>query len=472
MKKYFRMLIVLVVVILVAGTISVDAASVNGAATSPWYPLLFKDAEDGIKNLSTAFVGKYEIPMLSYSKTGSAHIYEAFKATSAVAGDCGPNNEWVCRTWDDLDLVPGTVSNMAAERIIDTHTVSWVYSANGMIRGARVEYMNDMTFVTDDWTDLIDIGKFGGGVVGTPSLQSVGSHYRLAVTIMSGGDFPTYQLVYMYYLGNSNNSSCRTGGFAYQCDVIDTITASAGGSYLMGAPSLAIAGDGTVGIAYFKLGDGIKYAYPHTDSILAPSNCGPGGNTWRCISIFSGTDTGTVGNVAKLALGQETSQRGIAFTYDDELIPVTLYFADYVGSGGNCGEDVGRMGILVYKWQCKDIVGLGEFASWYSPSYSVDIDPAGYPVIAFDYGPDEFSPLFLYLTYPKARLGLSDPGWLLQTIDGAPTTTVATGAQATLSLNSTGHGFISYLQEEESELPDLKIALQGFNTFLPVINMH
>jgi hypothetical protein len=273
----------------------------------------------------------------------------------------------------------------------------------------------------------------------------------------------------MYYIGNINNSSCRAGGFAYQCDVIDTIVASQGGSYLMGPPSLQIAEDGTVGIAYYKLGDGIKYAYPHTTVAGWPANCGPDPHAYRCMTIFSGTGTGILGTNVKLALGKSSAEKSIAFTYNDTLIPVTLYDADYVGSGGNCGYDLGFMGFGSNRWQCEDLVGLGEFVASYSPSFSVDIDPAGYPVIAFDYSSEEFSPFFLYLTYPKARLGLSDPGWSLQILDGAPTTTVATGAQSALSLNSTGNGFISYLQEEDYELPDLKIVLQGFSSFMPIL---
>ena len=45
---------------------------------------------------------------------------------------------------------------------------------------------------------------------------------------------------------------------------------------------------------------------------------------------------------------------------------------------------------------------------------------------------------------------------------------MTTGALAALSLNSSGLGFISYLQQEDYELPDLKIAWQQFKTFLPL----
>ena len=82
---------------------------------------------------------------------------------------------------------------------------------------------------------------------------------------------------------------------------------------------------------------------------------------------------------------------------------------------------------------------------------------------------DDLSPFFLYIAYPKARVGSADPGWIAQRIDGAPVTYVATGAQAALSLNSAGRGFISYLQQEDYELDDLKIAFQLHRALLPII---
>ena len=363
MKKYSHMVITLLVVILVAGTISVDAASLSGAAANdPWTSQWFKDGEDGVRNLSTAFVGKLEIPMLSYSRNGLTHIYQAHAATSAVPGNCGPNNAWYCTDWSDSALIPGTVSNMATVQYIDTHAIRWVYSTGSMIRGAWIELMNDMSFVDDDWLDLIQINKFGSTIIGTPSLQASGLRYEIAVTLLGSGDLYPHSLVYMHYVGGSN-TSCSNTASGYQCDVID----QSYGFGSMGAPSLQLADDGTVGIAYYKSGE-MMYAYPHAPVFGWPSNCGPGGNTWRCISIFAGTPTGTVGKVAKLALGQTSSERGIAFTYDDTLIPVTLYHADYVGSGGNCGWDLGFMGLAGYRWKCEDIAGLGDLATYYTPS--------------------------------------------------------------------------------------------------------
>ncbi len=462
MKKQFRLVIILLALILIASTISASASSVNGwAAQQPWTDQLFKDAEDGVTNLSTAFVGAYQIPMLSYSRAGHDVIYAAHKATNALPGNCGLNNDWVCLAWSHPSLTLGTVSQMATYQYIDTHAIRWAYSTGSTIRGASIELMNDMTFVTENWQDLVQISKFGASLVGAPSLQiDSGGHYEMAVTILDSGDLYPYSLVYINYVGGSN-TSCLDSGSPYQCDVIDTSL----GFGSMGAPSFDIADDGAVGIAYYKNGE-MMYAYPHLDIPGWPSNCGPGGDTWRCISIFSGTPTGTVGNVAKLALGQNSSQRGIAFTYDDELIPVTLYHADYVGSGGNCGWD-GSFGGYVNKWHCEDLV---YFYYQSSASFSLEIDPEGYSVIAYDYTSDDLANRDLYIVYPNARIGDPDPGWTAQHIDGAPVYDVETGALAALSIRDDGTGFIGYLQEEAYEVDDLKIAFQTYRAMLPVVS--
>jgi hypothetical protein len=151
------------------------------------------------------------------------------------------------------------------------------------------------------------------------------------------------------------------------------------------------------------------------------------------------------------------------------MIEDTIWHAEYVGSGGNCGEEPTLYLGTIKRWHCTDVAILGDLASWYTPSFSIAVDPQGYSVIAYNDDPGDLAPVYLYVAYPKERVGIAGPGWIAQKIDGPPVTEVATGAQAALSLNSTGLGFIGYLQEEDYELPDLKIAWQQFQIFLPLI---
>jgi hypothetical protein len=453
--------------ILLVGTISVNGAALDATTVNlPWTVQLLKGGEENVRNLSTAFVGLYQTPMLSYSKVGSHYIYRAHAATSAVPGNCGPNNTWNCNEWFLSNLVPGTVSQMATLQLIDTHLIGWAFSTGSTIRGATLELSNNMSYATSNYQDLIQINKFGATLIGAPSLQIVGGHYLLAATIRDSSDLYGHTLVYMHFQGGTGNTSCIDSGSGYQCDVID----QSSGFDSMGAPSFKMDSYGTPGIAYYK-SNNLMYATPHAPTLLYPSNCGPGGTTWRCVSILAGDATSTVGQVVKLAFGQEWFQKAIVFTYDDEMIPVTLYHAKYVGSGGNCALDLNSSGDSIYKWKCEDVVYFYYLNPLITPSFSINMDPQGFPVMAYECATGEYEPDNLYITYPKARVGSGDTGWIVQEIDGvpAPYTEIATGAQAALSLSEAGLGLISYLQEEDYVTPDLKIALQYFKIYMPVI---
>ena len=283
----------------------------------------------------------------------------------------------------------------------------------------------------------------------------------MAAIICSGcsTDFPTYSLVYMHYTGNTLKTSCIDSGSIYECDVIE----EAIGYGSISSASLQVAPDGTVGIAY-AYGRYVKYAYPRSSLF---SNCGPGGNTWRCINIY-GSTTGTVGKGIKFALGTTGSHRGIAFSYDDTMIDLTLKNANYIGLGGNCGADINRLGDSVQAWQCTDVDILGPIAPSYTPSYSIAVDPDGYSIIAYN-NSEELAPSFLYLASPRARMGLAGSGWYAQIIDGIMQD-VDTGALASLSLNNAGYGFIGYLWEDNyAPQTDLKFALQLHQVFTPLI---
>ena len=459
-----RVKLLVIVMVFLTGVISVDAASLNStAAQQPWTVQRIDGNVPDVWNLSTAFVGKNQVPMLSYTKTGSNRIYQVHLATEEVPGNCGPDQTWYCNYWQDLDLLEGTVSNLATFLYgPDTFGVKWAYgTTDGTLRGATVEYLNDMTYVTQSWEDLIDLGKFGGILVGPPSLQVVGGWYRAAVTIRSGGGFPTYKLVYMYKTGIQNSSCVQSGTSLYQCDVIE----EAIGYDSIGTPSLQVGSDQTVGIAYYKNG-AIKYAYPWTEGVIfRPVNCGPGDpKTYRCISI---SEISTVGQKVALAIGKDSSERGLVFAFSTTLFD-GLKHANYVGSGGNCGLD-GLLGFdPIYRWQCDDIAGSGQVSDIFDLTFSIDIDPEGFSVVAYEFD-DKLS-----IIYPKARLGDSTSGWTSQVIDGNDFS--ETGNLPSISINNDGLGFIGYMQPTycsgpvciPDNSPNLKVALQRFNTYLPL----
>jgi hypothetical protein len=464
MKKYCRGLFIFAILCLIAGTVSASTSFIdNSAVYQPWTDQLFFNARDGVVNISTAFVGEYQIPILSYNRMGQSVIFMAFNARNGAY--CGPDNDWSCFSIIISNLIPGTVSNIANFQSADMHTMFWAYaSTNNSIYVVFNERMNDMTYIDAGTTPLLEINKFGNSLIGTPSLQiDSEGHYRLAVTILGGGDLYLHSLVYLYYVGGSN-TSCVSSGSPYQCDVID----SSFGNGSMGAPSLDIAGNGTVGISYYKAGDGngIMYAYPHTTFPGWPSNCGPGGDTWRCISVQPPVPSYTLGNAVKLAMGQDSSQRDIAFTLK-QVSFFELIVADYVGSGGDCGWDLGPLGVGAYRWICEIVTSYEYQSTW---SFSLDIDPMGFPVIAYDRASSDLANRDLYISYPLARIGDPSPYWTYQRIDGATVLDVDTGAQAAISFRDDGIGFIAYMQEEPYEEDDMKIAYQLYRATLPIVS--
>ena len=459
--KTNRGLLIILAFALLAGPTPIQAAAAGTPAVNqPWKIQLFTSGLANITNLSSAFVGDPQIPILSYSlnAAGDHYIYYAHPATPAAPGNCGPGNTWHCAKYWFGNLVPVTLSPINVSQMANKHILlQWAFQTTSMIRSAAIELTPDMNYYALTQGDLLQFTKFGSELVGTPALGFWGGRLQMAATISDNTDLYGYKLVNMDYTITAN-TSCLDDAVHYQCAVID----QSNGLNSMGAASLQVAPDGSGAIAYTKNGD-LMFAYYHMPSSQIPSNCGPGGNTWRCIAIFEGTGTSAVGNDLQQAVGLTDSNRAIAFTFGNTSFGKYLMHATFVGSGGNCGTDLNYLGNSVDMWKCNLVVFLGVP----DRSFSIAIDPQGYSVIAYEYATEDLAPVGLYLGYPKARAGVAGSDWMEQQIALVPS--VTTGALAALSLNSAGLGFIGYLQEEDYVLPDLKIAWQQFKTYQPLI---
>ena len=435
------------------------------AASMLWQKNVIDDNEPGVRNLSTAFVGNNKVPMMIWGKTDQEIVHWAYRTLDGD-GNCGPNDSWRCdpAAWA-FNLVDGTLSNLATESFINTHVISWAFQSGSFIRFQTIEQHDDMSWVDAHIFDLVDLSKFGGILVGAPSLAIDRLRFRMAFTATEsgGGDFPLHQVVYMYYTGIPNNS-CKDDS-PYQCDVIEISYDPAA----IGTPSLQVALDGSVGIAYYKNG-AIRYAYPWGGtSYLRPANCG--GGTWRCINITD-PSTGTVGYQVKLAYGSSNTAAGILYSFkptDKDM----LMRATYVGSGGDCGADGFTTGLEVIKrWDCNDVDAFIDDIN--ATTYSIAIDPEDYPVVAWNNKFTGDTRQRLYLAYPAARSGTGG-GWVKEIIDGNDWST--TGTQAALSISKDGLGFIGYMQPSYracgewycllDNSPNLKAAFQVFKTYLP-----
>jgi len=459
MRKVWTLFSFVVIFILISSIPAGAASPSETAANQPWTIQTLDNDEPNVLNLSSAFGGKYQIPMFSYYRTDSNALALVHQGTNAVPGHLGPDSSWVrvgipITTYGPID---GTISNLDTFLYgSDTFGVKWVFGTNaGKLRGITYEFQNDMTYMGGSSEVLVELEKFGDYLVGAPSLQADGRWFRFAFTTFYSGEetpFPEYRLVYVHKTGEENDSCLLSGTSFYQCDIIESTNNS------MGPPSLQATPNGNIGIAY-EFDEYLKYGYPHDHSFAFPSNCGPGNpETWRCIVIENAT---TISGV-QLAFGQSQG-RGIVYSLDNN----DLFVAQYVGTGGNCGQD-GPTEHQSNRWKCLLLTNIGFNPD---PSFAIAIDPLGYPVIAYDNPQEELGPKNLSIVYPLGHIGLEPiDGWRYQVIDPSPNMNVDNGGQVSIALNSAGLGFMAYRQNDGYYYTDpLRIAIQWFKNYLPIV---
>lgn len=466
--KATKVFLIVFVFVLIFGFVPVNAAITPPEVVNLPYTTENVDTNEiHVVNLSTAFVGSAEIPLISYTRTDYNSIRYAHLATQAVPGNCGPNNNWVCSTFSPWSIVHRSLSNVATERYgANTFGLAWAFSDNSSVVGLKLEFSNDMEFVGRSDEFLVDIDKFGGTLIGAPSIALVGGKYRLAAVFRDNSMQDLYRLVYMHFVGGEQ-TSCKDAPSGYRCDTIDAVNLVP-----IYAPSLAyVAGD--VGISYV-LGIYLRYAYPWTGGFPRPANCGPGGNTWRCIDIYAPEGGVTVGDRVAMAYGSDSTHAEIV--YSTHTTEDNLNRASYRGSGGNCGLDGMTLGLdpkPIYRWLCNSIGSIDDINE---TSFGVAFDPNDYPVISWNNKRANDETQRLYIAYPGIR-GMEEGTFTTHVIDGNDWS--STGHWNDISINSAGLTFLGYMQPafrscgeptcEPDPSPNLKVAMQWFRTSLPLI---
>ncbi len=459
-KGLFVVISITILLVLAASAVQpVNGAALQvGSPHTPW-TVKYLETDTDVTQLSTAFGGSAQVPIISGYYEGMIRFI--FKDPTGD-GICGPNDEWECE-WimlGDQSLLDGSLSNVATHTYTQTFKVAWVFEAiDKKVYVYWREYIGATMQFVDDGLDQVYQLADDTSISGRPSLAlDSGGNEHIALTIHDSDPVPTRTLKYIYY-SNTTQTSC---GFSsrYQCDTIDSSgTISAVGSY----PQIALTSSGSPRILYYHGGDpaSLIYARPTTNALYHP-NCGPGDNTWRCVTLTNNVDGGSDFD---LDIHADGSMPQMAWTSTDGLSQTWVNHARNVGHlEGNCGQDYYLISIsppataLGYLWDCTQTAEVGLNAT--VEYTSIAVDSSDNPVIALNVNNGDYFDLGVIY-------GQADGTYDYLRVDGGHG--VTTGLDPALSLDRYGHGLVAFIEDTAEYEPSLKFAFQMSYNFLPAV---
>jgi hypothetical protein len=458
---------------------------VSGAVTAsaaPWFIETVDSATDVGRHVSVAIDRRSGMAFISYYDAASEDLCLARYVGSG--GNCGPGEAWTCETVDSTGDV-GRYSSVATTSMYFTPLASggrgdagqdqlaaasqsgygaWVFISYYDATNGALKYAEGGCTASDCSlaTYTIDIGNPGINVfkgLHTSVKRDWSSVYHIAYQYY--GEYSAEEQLYAYSVGDGSGN-CGQGSVAgdWQCDVI--YNAEGAGTYA----SLDVDADDDPTIAFYDAGNGYPWVAQYIGS---GGNCGPG-NSWYCRRVHQPTlDTGEY-----VSLYVEDS--GLPHIAYHNVTSGTLEYAQWVGSGGNCGFSGTSM---EWEWQCDEIDDMGN--SLTSMGVSLAEDGAGYPIIAYQDGSDLMAPAALKLARPHAAL---DPStvpncgpedlfltWRCDVIDGGGSDADEAGS-VSLAVNSAGLATVAYHELDTYSYPsqgNLKVAYQRLQVFLPLV---
>ncbi len=437
---------------------AVDGANTTSVAMSPWFIDTVDSTRDVGRHVSVAVDPGSGMTFISYyNEAEGGCLYLARYLGSG--GNCGPNHTWNCQILDSFGIV-GEYNSIATYpsgngvRIIVSYydfTFGTLKYIDGYAEGSSFSWS----------THIIDSGNPGIGIYkGMHTSVKFDSGGIPHIAYQYYGVHSAEAQLYAYWVGDGSGN-CGEGSVAgdWQCDVIygdDDVGMFA---------SLDLDGDDEPSIAFYDADNG----YPLVAQYIgAGGNCGPS-NDWYCRRVHQPTlDTGKY-----ISLYVEDS--GLAHIAYHNATNGTLEYAEWVGSGGNCGFSGVSM---QWEWQCDEIDDTE--TSLTSMGMALAEDGAGYPIIAYQDGSDDQAPVALKVARPHVAL---DPNtvpncgpqdlfltWYCEFIDGGGSYTDEAGS-VSLAVNSAGLATIAYHELNSYPFPsegNLKVAYQRLQVFLPL----
>lgn len=391
--------------------------------------------------LGVAYDEISERTFISYydSVNGDLWLARSIRDVAVPYGNCGPDNKWVC--WPlDTDGDVGKYNDIAVVGL-QTFTrivISYFDETNHALKiiVGRIEYTSDTLGI---YPYTIQTGD-------PPSSVWYGKH--TSISLDASG-----QPIVAYQKGNASSSvdekqmvaraatedtgNCGEGDVLndWQCDII--YSAEGAGQYA----SIDLDGSGDPSVAFYDPGLGSPVL---ATEIGSGGNCGPL-NSWSCTSVPNGTDD--TGRFLSLAVETDGTPHLAYYNATDQ----TLEYASFVSSGGNCG---------VSDWQCDQISVIG--TSIYDMGISVDLDPGGYPVIAYKDASSVLGPSVLAIARPWALLpdstpncgppGLAHSTWVCEWLDSGGATRSEARA-ASLKVDQFGQAMVAYHELDDYPYP-------------------
>jgi hypothetical protein len=439
-------------------------ASPTAAADAPWFidTVVQGDGEDVDvgRHVSLALDPRGGWPFISYYNEALGGCLYLARYVGPSNGACGPNHDWNCQILDSLgsvgqyNAIATYPSGNGVRIFISYYDFTW--GALKLVEG----YAEDSAF---SWsTHTIDEGNPGHGTYkGLHTSVKVDSTGVPHIAYQYYGTSSAEAQLYAYWVGDGTGN-CGEGSVAgdWQCDVVyndDEV-----GMYA----SLDLDGDDEPHIAFYDADNGCPWVASYIGS---GGNCGPT-NDWYCRRVHQPTlDTG---QYASLYV-EDNGQPHLAY---HNVTSGTLEYAQWVGSGGNCGFSSAS---LKWEWQCDEIDDMG--TSLTAMGVATAEDGAGYPIIAYQDASGPRAPAALRLARPHAAL---DPNtvpncgpedlfltWYCALIDGGGSS-LDEASSVSLAVNSAGLATIAYHELNSYPYPvegNLKLAYQRLPVFLPLV---
>ncbi|MBN2147858.1 MAG: hypothetical protein JW726_10735 [Anaerolineales bacterium] len=443
------------------------------------------------------------IPYIAYYNFTDGDLY----LTSPVEpgeGNCGPSDNWDCRTVD----TQGDVGRYTSIDIYRSSTIlgSWKLgiayhdATNHALKLA--EYICYPLMGCDWFFTTIDSGG-GGDVVGTYVsfvYDDSGKGHIAYQAFDYGSAWDFYDLRYAHEVG-SGGTGCDMGITDWQCDTVQIALANNSTNGFPGIDlTLLYFGNSTTPtpfIAYYDspqksdptLGGNLNLAYFVNQS---GSGCeiGP---TWQCDAI-EGTDpnpeidTGLSPQIYIQKTGSEYYTNIFYYDKANGALRWARAASLYQGAEANCGPIEGFNQQL---WRCDDVDTL--LAGWVGgPAISLALDEAGYPVLAYQSANDDLAPSSLEMARPAGRAGvnfgigncgdpLPSPGmlfsyWQCEIIDqgGGQVGSIDEANFTAVGVDSDGLITIGYEESDDYDDPEvdiLKVAYQEqyYTTAMPIV---